>query len=63
MARPENLTFQIKFDLEGQGQLPSKTIWILTKLFSTDGPNLMILAWMGNELWYGQAQYGINSDF
>ena len=38
-----------KFDLEGQGQLPPNKIRILTKLFSTSGPNLVILAWMGNE--------------
>ena len=30
--------------LEGQGQLPPKTIVILTKPFSTSGPNLVILA-------------------
>ena len=63
VVRPENLTFQVKFDLEGQGQLPSKTTKVLTKLFCTSGPNLVILAWMGNELWCGQAQNGVNSDF
>ena len=36
---------------------------ILTKLFCTSGPNLLILAPMGNELWCGQAQNGLNSDF
>ena len=49
VVRPENLTFQVKFDVEGQGQLPPKTIEILTKLFSISGPNFVILAWMGNE--------------
>ena len=63
VVRPENSTFQIKFDLEGQGQLPPKTIGILTKIFSTYGPNLVILAWMGNELWCGQAQNEVNSNF
>ena len=63
MVRPENLTFYIKFDLKGQSQLPPKTIGILTKLFSTSGPNLVILAWMGNALWCGQVQNGVNSDF
>ena len=24
VMKPENLTFQVKFDLEGQGQLPPK---------------------------------------
>ena len=30
-----NLAFQVKFDLEGQGQSPPKTIGTLTKLFCT----------------------------
>ena len=53
----------MKFDLEGLGQLPPKTIGTFTKLFSTSGPNLVILAWMGSELWSGQAQNLVNSDF
>ena len=36
---------------------------ILTKVFGTSGPNLVILAWMGGELWCGQAQNGVNLDF
>ena len=32
-------------------------------LFSTSGPNLVILTWMGDELWSRQAQNGVNSDF
>ena len=52
--------FLIKFHLEGQDQLSPKTMGILTKLFSTSGPNLVILACMGNELWCGQAQNGVN---
>ena len=63
VVTPENSTFYVKFDLEGQGQLPPKTIGILIKLFCTSGPNLVILAWMGNELWFGQAQNGVNSEF
>ena len=35
---------------------------ILTKVFCTSGPNLVILAWMGGELWCGQAQIGVNLD-
>ena len=35
---------EVKFDLEGQGQSPPKTIGILTKVFCTFGPNLVILA-------------------
>ena len=47
--------FGVQFDLEGQGQLSYKTIGILTKLFYTSGPNLVILALMGDELSRGQA--------
>ena len=47
--------FEVKFDLEGQSQSPPKTIGILTKVFYTYGPNLVILAWTGDELSRGQA--------
>ena len=47
--------FEVKFDLEGQDQSPLKTIGILTKVFYTYGPNLVILAWTGDELSRGQA--------
>ena len=47
--------FEVKFDLEGQCQSPPKTIGILTKVFYTYGPNLVILAWTGDELLRGQA--------
>ena len=47
--------FQVKFDLEGQGQSPPKTIGILTKVFYTYGPNLVILAWTDDELLRRQA--------
>ena len=40
-----NFDFEVKFDLEGQGQSPPKTIGILTKVFRTSGPNLVILGW------------------
>ena len=39
-----NFEFEVKFDLECQGQLPPKTIGILTKVFCFSGPNLVILA-------------------
>ena len=40
-----NSDFEVKFDLEGQGQLPPpKTIGTLTKVFCIFGPNLAILA-------------------
>ena len=43
--------------------IASKTIGILTKVVCTPGPDLVILAWMGDELWCGQAQNGVNLDF
>ena len=46
--------FEVKFDLEGHSQSPPKTIGILTKVFCTYGPNLVILAWMGVEVSRGQ---------
>ena len=51
-----NFDFGVPFDLEGQGQSPPKTIGILTKVFYTYGPNLVILAWTGDELSRGQAR-------
>ena len=48
--------FEVKFDLEGHGQIPPKTIGILTKVLYTYGPNLVILAWTGDELSRGQAR-------
>ena len=50
-----NFDFEVKIDLESQGQTPPKTIGILTKVFYTYGPNLVILAWKGDELSCGQA--------
>ena len=46
--------FDLKFDLEGQGWLAPKTIGTLTKVFCIFGPNLVILAWTGDELSRGQ---------
>ena len=62
-VKQEILTFYVKFDLEGQGQSSFETIGILTYVFLTSGPKLAILAWMGDELWCGQAQTGVNFDF
>ena len=50
-----NFDFKVKFDLEGQGQSPPKTIGILTNVFYTYDANLVILAWTGVELSRGQA--------
>ena len=47
--------FEVKFDLEVQGQLTPKTIGILIKAFCSSGPNLVILAWTGDKLSSGQA--------
>ena len=38
-------------------------MWILTKVFSTSGPNLVALAWTRDELSHGLAQNGVNFDF
>ena len=38
-----NLEFKVKFDIEVQGQSLLKTIQILTKVFCTSSPNLVIL--------------------
>ena len=35
----------------------------LNQGFCTSGPNLVILAWMGDELWCGQAQNWVNFYF
>ena len=43
----EKFWIEVKFDLEGQGQSPPKTKGILTKVFYTYDPNLMILVWTG----------------
>ena len=50
-----NSDFKVKFGLEGQGQLPRKTIGTLTKVFCTFGSDLVILAWTGPDLLRGQA--------
>ena len=52
-----NFDFEVKFDLQCQCQSPPKTIVILTKVFYAYGPNLVILAWTGDELSRGQASY------
>ena len=50
-----NFDFEVKFDLEGQGQSPPNTIGILTKVFYIYSQNLLILAWTGDELSRRQA--------
>ena len=48
------LTLKLNLTLEVKVNHP-KTIGILTKVFYTYGPNLVILAWTGDELSRGQA--------
>ena len=59
----QHFGFQDKFYLKDQGQLSFKMMAILTKVFYTSGPNLVILAWTVDELWCGQAQNGLNFYF
>ena len=47
---------EVKFDLEGQGQSPPKTIGVFTKVFYIHGPNLVILAETGDELCHEQSR-------
>ena len=55
--------FENKFNLTCHAQSPPKTTGILTKVFNTCGPNLVALAWTGDELSRGQTQNGVNFDF
>ena len=55
--------FENKLNLTCQAQLTPKTIGILTKVFCTSGPNLVVLTRTGDELSHGQAQNGVNFDF
>ena len=55
--------FENKFNLTCHAQSTPKTTGILTKVFSTSGPNLVALAWTGDELSRRQAQNGVNFDF
>ena len=55
--------FENKLNLTCQAQSTPKTIGILTKVFCTSSPNLVVLAQTGDELLHGQAQNGVNFDF
>ena len=57
------LNLNLTWKVEGHGQSPPKTIGILTRVVCTSDPNLMVLAWMGDELRCGQTQHGVNLDF
>ena len=55
--------FKIENEIEDQDQSIPKLIGILTQVFCTFGPNLVILAWTGDELSCRQAQNGVTFDF
>ena len=55
--------FENKLNLTSHAQSTPKTIGILTKVFCTSGPNLVVLAWTGDELSRKQAQNGENFDW
>ena len=42
---------------------PQKTIWVISKLVSIFCPNLVVLSWIGGELWHRQAQNGVHLAF
>ena len=50
--------FEIKLNLNYQAWSTTKIIGILTRVFCTSGPTLVILAWTGDELSRGQAENG-----
>ena len=49
-----NFDFQVKFDLVKLRSIAPQTIGTLTKMFCIFGPNLVSLAWTGDELSRGQ---------
>ena len=51
--------FWIKLNLTYQVRSTPKMIGILTRVYCTSGPNLVILAWTGDVLSRGQAQNGV----
>ena len=55
--------FENKLNLTCEVQTNPKTIRILTKVFYTSCPNLVVLGWTGDELSQGQAQNGVNFYF
>ena len=55
--------FKIENEIEDQDQSIPKFIGILTQVFCTFGPNLVILAWTGDELSCRKAQNGVTFDF
>ena len=59
----EKRVSKLKNEIEDQDQSIPKLIGILTQLFGTFGPNLVVLAWTGDELSCQQAQNWVTFDF
>ena len=57
------MDFENKLNLTCQAHSTPKTIGILTKVFCTCGPNLVVLAQTGDKLSHGQVQNGVNFYF
>ena len=57
------LDFENELNLTCQAQSTPKAIRILTKVFCTSGPNLVVLAWTVHELSQRQTQNGVNFNF
>ena len=55
--------FKIENEIEDHDQSTPKFIGILTQVFCTFGPNLVVLAWTGDELSRRQAQNWVTFDF
>ena len=55
--------FENKLNMTCLAQSTPKTTGILIEVCITSGPNLVALAWTGDELSRGQAQNGVNFDF
>ena len=52
-----------KFRAAAPNIVADKNFSVVLDLFSTSGPNLVALAWTGDELSRGQAQNGVNFEF
>ena len=55
--------FENKLNLTCHAHSTLKTTGILTKVFSTSDPNMVAVAWTGDEFSHGKAQNGVNFDF
>ena len=62
-ARIIKIAFKIKNWTEADDLPSPKSIGIVTVPLCISGPNLVILAWMGDKLSRVQAKNGINLDF